>query len=135
MTGAGGRPDAGGETILVVEDDADVRAFVVAALGGFGYDIVEAADGPSALALLETGRAVDLLFTDIVLPGGMNGRELAEQAGKHRPGIAVVYTSGYAANALIHNGRLDAGVTLLAKPYARDALARAIRDALDRNAG
>ena len=121
----------GNETILVVEDDADVRAFVTTALGVLGYNVKEAEDGPSAIVVLEGNPDIALLFTDIVLPHGMNGRELAEEILKRNPAIKVLYTSGYTENAVIHNGKLDEGVQLLTKPYTRESLARRVRNTLD----
>jgi PAS domain S-box-containing protein len=119
-----------GETILVVEDDALVRGFVVAQLHSLGYRTVAVADGCSALTHLERGLPIDLLFTDVVMPGGMNGRQLADEVARRRPGTKVLYTSGYTENALMHYGRLDQGVRLLSKPYRRSALAGMVRLAL-----
>jgi PAS domain S-box-containing protein len=121
----------GGETILVVEDDADVRAYVVGQLKGMGYDIIEAADGPQAEKVLQSETPIDLLFTDVVMPGGMTGRKLAEQAKAHRPRLKTLFTSGYTENSIIHQGKLDPGVHLLSKPYRRQELARKIREVLD----
>ncbi|HEY0851489.1 MAG TPA: ATP-binding protein [Bradyrhizobium sp.] len=124
-------PAAGGsETILVVEDDALVRNFVTAQLAGLGYRAVAAADGPSALEKLKDGERFDLLFTDVVMPGGMSGRQLADQAQKIRPGVKVLYTSGYTDDTIMHHGRLDPGVLLLQKPYRKGELARMVRKAL-----
>jgi PAS domain S-box-containing protein len=120
----------GNETILVVEDDALVRNFVIAQLQSLGYCPVGAANGPAALNLIEGGQAFDLLFTDVIMPGGMSGRELAEKVLKLRPGIKVLYTSGYSDNAIVHQGRLDPGVLLLTKPYRKSQLANMIRRAL-----
>ena len=120
------------ETILVCEDDPDVRAFSAEVLRELGYTVHEAVDGPSALRLLERqdGR-VDLLFTDVVLPGGMTGSVLAEQARRLRPEIKVLFTTGYARNAIVHHGRLDPGVELITKPFSYADLASRIRDLLD----
>jgi PAS domain S-box-containing protein len=120
----------GSETILVVEDDALVRNFVIAQLHGLGYKTVAAADGRAALAYVESGKSFDLLFTDIVMPGGLTGRQLAEEVAKRRPGTRVLYTSGYTDNAIVHHGRLDQGVLLLTKPYRSSQLARMVRLAL-----
>ncbi len=120
----------GSETILLVEDDDDVRRYATAALQSFGYRVIEAADGPSALALLRQHDEVDLLFTDVVMPGGMNGRMLVDAARQLRPGLRVLYTSGYTENAIVHHGRLDPGAQLLGKPYRRSDLDRAVREAL-----
>ena len=121
----------GQETILVVEDDPDVRAFVVAALEILGYRVIEAGDGPAALALLEKLPHIDLLLTDMVLPQGMNGRQIADEVKKRHPRTKVLYTSGYTENAIIHQGALDEGIELLTKPYTRETLALKIRSVLD----
>jgi signal transduction histidine kinase/CheY-like chemotaxis protein len=119
------------ETILVVEDNDDVRAQTVEALRELGYRVLEAHDGPSALRLLERQRAVDLLFTDVVLPSGMTGPVLADHARKISPTISVLFTTGYARNAIVHQGRLDPGVQLLTKPFEFADLAAKVRDMLD----
>ena len=121
----------GAETILLVEDDAAVRRYALQALQSLGYAVIEAADGPSALVLIGQRDDVELLFTDVVMPGGMNGRALADAARRLRPGLRVLYTSGYTENAIVHHGRLDPGALLLSKPYRRSELDRAIRAALD----
>jgi PAS domain S-box-containing protein len=121
------------ETILVCEDDDDVRTYSVEVLRELGYRVLEAHDGPSALRLLERqGGEVDLLFTDVVLPSGMMGDQLAEQARAIRPGLKVLFTTGYARNAIVHQGRLDPGVELITKPFAYADLAGRIRDLLDK---
>ena len=120
----------GGETILVVEDDAPVQHTVVDMLRGLGYDVLHADDGASALALLGTGVTVDLLFTDVVMPGPVSSKELAQQARLLLPELAVLFTSGYTHNAIMQGGRLDPGVELLSKPYQREDLARRIRHVL-----
>jgi PAS domain S-box-containing protein len=123
-----------GETILVCEDDEDVRAYSVEVLRELGYAVLEAADGPAALRQLEEkGAEVDLLFTDVVLPGGMTGAVLAERARLLRPHLKVLFTTGYARNAIVHQGRLDEGVELLTKPFTHGDLASRIRDLLDRH--
>ncbi len=123
------------EVILAVEDDDDVRAYTVECLRELGYRVLEAADGTAALRLLERRAApVDLLFTDVVMPG-MSGRELADAARLRQPDLRVLYTSGYTRNAIVHGGRLDAGVEMLPKPFTFAALAQAVRDALDRGRG
>ena len=121
----------GKETILVLEDDDDVRTFSVETLRELGYRVIEAHDGPSALRLLERQARVDLLFSDVVLPGGMTGAQVAEQARKIRPQIKVLFTTGYARNAIIHQGRLDKGVRLITKPFSSADLATKIRNVLD----
>ena len=95
-----------------------------------GYQTLAAADGPAALAMIENGEPFDLLFTDVIMPGGMTGRQLAEEVAKRRPGMKVLYTSGYTDNAIVHQGRLDPGVLLLTKPYRKSQLAEMIRRAL-----
>jgi CheY-like chemotaxis protein len=119
------------ETILVTEDDPDVRTYSVEALQELGYRVIEAADGPSSLELLETIPQVDLLFTDVVLPGGMTGAQLAAQAGGRWPNLKVLFTTGYARNAIVHHGRLDPGVQLITKPFTIAELATRVREVLD----
>ncbi|AFJ03678.1 putative sensor histidine kinase with a response regulator receiver domain [Methylophaga frappieri] len=120
----------GNESVLVVEDDALVREYVVSQLQLLGYQVSVAENGHAALDLFKNGLVVDLLFTDVMMPGGMTGRELAEQAKQIVPSLRTLYTSGYTENAIVHHGRLDAGVLLLSKPYSRDKLAQKIREAL-----
>jgi PAS domain S-box-containing protein len=119
------------ETILVLEDDEDVRSYSVDILRELGYRVVEAHDGPAALRLLEQNPRVDLLFTDVVLPGGMTGAQVAAQARATRPNLKVLFTTGYARNAIIHHGRLDKGVQLITKPFSFEDLAAKVRDILD----
>lgn len=121
----------GAETVVLVEDDELVRSFVASSLERLGYAVGQFADGASALEALRAGEPCDLLLTDIVMPGGMNGRELADQATVARPGLRVLFTSGYAENTLVHDGRLERGVRLLSKPYQQNDLAVAVRHALD----
>ena len=116
-------------TVLLVEDDDVVRRFAGEQLRSFGYTVVEAADGPQALAIVQTRADIDVLFTDVVMPGGMSGRALADAALQLRPGLAVLYTSGYTENAIVHHGRLDSGTLFLAKPYRRSDLDRMVRAA------
>ncbi|MGL9617919.1 CHASE3 domain-containing protein [Bradyrhizobium sp. U531] len=122
--------EGGAETIFVVEDDNLVRNFVTAQLQSLGYKTIAAPDGKVALELITAGQKFDLLFTDVVIPGGMSGRELADEVAKLRPGVKVLYTSGYTDNAIVHHGKLDDGVMLLTKPYRRNQLAEMIRKAL-----
>ena len=125
-------PVAGGsETVLVVEDDQEVQAGAVNMLSGLGYRVLRADDAQAALTILRSGVAVDLLFTDVVMPGPVRSPELVRQARELLPGIAVLYTSGYTQNAIVHGGRLDPGVELLSKPYLREDLARRARRLLD----
>jgi CheY-like chemotaxis protein len=118
--------------VLVVEDDEDVRAHAVAILRELGYSVVEAADGPSALRVLESEPGVRLLFTDIGLPEGLNGRQLADEALRRRPELRVLYTTGYARNAIVHQGRLDPGVELITKPFTYAALASKVHAMFER---
>jgi PAS domain S-box-containing protein len=122
--------EGGHETILVVEDDKLVRDYVLTQLHALGYVTLDAANAAEALALVESGNAFDLLFTDVIMPGTMNGRQLANELQKNRPELKVLFTSGYTENAIIHHGRLDSGVLLLAKPYRKSDMARMIRKAL-----
>ena len=117
----------GSETILVVEDDRRVQATVVETLRQLGYAVLKANDAQSALAIVQSGAHIDLLFTDIVMPGTMRSTELAKLATRALPHLKVLYTSGYTQNAIVHGGRLDAGVHLLSKPYGREQLASKIR--------
>ncbi|UFZ08606.1 ATP-binding protein [Bradyrhizobium ontarionense] len=121
----------GDETILIVEDDALVRDYVVAQVRRLGYRTLAASNAAEGLVLIDNPERIDLLFTDVIIPGGMNGRQLAIEAAKRRPGLKVLYTSGYTENAIVHHGRLDADVLLLAKPYVSADLARMIRTALE----
>jgi signal transduction histidine kinase len=119
------------EVVLVVEDEEDVRGFTVDMLRELGYGVMEAEDGRAALRLLETTPTVRLLFTDVGLPGGLNGRQLADAARRLRPNLRVLYTTGYARNAIVHHGRLDPGVALIAKPFTFMALATKVRSLFD----
>ncbi|HEX4768150.1 MAG TPA: response regulator [Lichenihabitans sp.] len=118
---------------MVCEDDDYVRTYSVETLRELGYRVLEAPDGPSALRLLERqDDGIDLLFTDVVLPGGMTGAVLAKAAQKLRPTLKVLFTTGYARNAIIHHGRLDTGVELITKPFTFVDLATRVRETLDR---
>jgi signal transduction histidine kinase len=128
---AAAAPVTGSETILVVEDDGDVRANSVSTLRELGYRVLEAPNGAAALQVLSREPAVRLLFTDVGLPDGMNGRQLAEAARERVPGLKVLFTTGYAQNAILHNGRLDRDVELIVKPYTFAALAAKIRSVLE----
>jgi signal transduction histidine kinase/DNA-binding response OmpR family regulator len=124
-------PARGGtETVLVVEDDDGVRETSVALLTDLGYRVLKARDAQSAYTIIESGVHIDLLFTDVVMPGPMRSTELARKAKVLFPGMAVLFTSGYTENSIVHGGRLDAGVELLSKPYTREALARKVRHVL-----
>jgi len=119
------------ETVLVVEDDEDVRTTSVESLRKLGYRVLQADDGPSALRLLQQPGTVEVLLTDVVLPGGMSGAQVAAQARTLRPDLRVLFTTGYAGNAIVHHGRLGSGVHLLTKPFSFSDLTRKVRDVLD----
>lgn len=121
----------GQERVLLVEDDDGVRAYSSGVLRELGYTVIEAADGASALAALDEHPRIDLLFTDVVLPGGVHGHKLAAQVRERQPGIQVLFTSGYTRNAIVHNGRLDPGVQLITKPFTYEELALRVRRLLD----
>jgi signal transduction histidine kinase/CheY-like chemotaxis protein len=122
--------ERGDEAILIVEDDLLVRDYVVTQIERLGYRTLSAGNAAQALSIIDGAEPIDLLFTDVIMPGGMNGRQLATEAVRRRPGLKVLYTSGYTENAIVHHGRLDAGVMLLTKPYLSSDLARGIRTAL-----
>ena len=119
------------ETILVVEDDEDVRNYTSGTLHELGYQVLEAPNARAAIQMLESHPEVDVLFTDIGLPGGMNGRQLAEEARQRHANLKVLFTTGYARNAIVHDGRLDPGVELLTKPFTQAALGEKLRDIID----
>ena len=121
----------GTERVLVVEDEPALRDYTVQVLSELGYGVDQAGDAPAALAILQSEPNIQLLFTDVVLPGGMNGQLLAESALQLRPRLKVLFTTGYARNALMRNGRLEPGIRLLTKPFSLSDLARAVRNALD----
>ncbi len=125
-----GTVSGGTEVVLVVEDDDEVRDTVVDMLTDLGYSVLKARDAQSALAIVESGAPIDLLFTDVVMPGPLRSPALAIKARERIPTIAVLFTSGYTDNAIVHGGRLDEGIELLSKPYHREALARKIRHVL-----
>jgi signal transduction histidine kinase len=122
----------GKETVLIVEDDPLVRELAVSLFRDLGYTAIEAAEATAALAILESSKHIDLLFTDVGLPK-INGRQLAEEARKRRPELRVLFTTGYARNAIVHHGRLDPGVELITKPYSYEMLAEKVRSILDDN--
>lgn len=133
-TAASPAMSARNEIVLLVEDDNLVREHSERLLRGLGYKVLVADRASAALALLDSGAPVDLLFTDVVMPGGMGGKELADRALKLRPGLPVLFTSGYTENAIVHHGRLDRGVHLIRKPYGRRDLAQKLRQLLDSKA-
>jgi PAS domain S-box-containing protein len=129
-TAAPSELEGGSETILIVEDNVLVLASAMTQLTSLGYNTISAANANEALAIVDSGAAFDLLFTDVVMPGSLNGRELAEEIARRRPSVRVLFTSGYTEDAMVHQGRLDPGVVLLAKPYRKADLARLVRAAL-----
>jgi CheY-like chemotaxis protein len=125
-------PASRGETILVVEDEENVRNFSVEVLEDYGYHVVAAENADSALKVLEGVAEIDMLFTDVVLTGSMNGRLLANEVLRLRPNAAVLFTTGYTRNAIIHHGRLDDGIDFIGKPFTASALGQMVRKVLDR---
>jgi PAS domain S-box-containing protein len=121
----------GSETILIVEDDAELQSWSVSILDELGYSVMSASSGPEALKEIRSNKHIDLLFTDVVLPDGMTGRMLADEACRIRPSLKVLFTTGYTRNAIVHHGRLDPGVNLLSKPFSFDELALKVRTMLD----
>jgi PAS domain S-box-containing protein len=124
-------PRGRAEIVLVVEDDPDVRDYTVEMVSELGYGVLSAGDGTSALRLLDSHPDVSLLFTDVGLPGGMNGRELAQRVLRRQPKLKVLYTTGYARNAIVHHGRLDPGLEVIFKPFTYSDLATKLRRVLD----
>jgi CheY-like chemotaxis protein len=122
--------EGGDEAILIVEDDALVRRYVVTQVQSLGYRTLDVGNATEALTIIDNGGKIDLLFTDVMMPGSINGRQLAIEALNRRPSLKVLYTSGYEKNAMVQDGRLDNGVLLLAKPYRKLELAEMIRTAL-----
>jgi CheY-like chemotaxis protein len=115
---------------LVAEDDESVRETVVALLSDLGYRVLKAKDALSALNIVESGMPIDLLLTDVIMPGPMRSTELVRKARERMPNLAVLFTSGYTENAIVHTGRIDDNVELLSKPYSRETLARKLRHVL-----
>jgi PAS domain S-box-containing protein len=122
------QPSASGETVLIVDDEPGVRLLIADILADLGYNAIEASDGKAGLAILDSPSRIDLLVTDVGLPNGMNGRQLADAARVGRPDLKILFITGYAENAVIGNGHLDPGMHVLTKPFAMDALASRIRD-------
>jgi CheY-like chemotaxis protein len=120
----------GAECLLVVEDDSALRAHAAEILRELGYRVIEVANGAAALQVLENNAGVDLLFTDVVMPGGLNGRQLADRAHRQNPGLKILFTTGYTRNAIVHHGRLDPGIQLISKPYSFHELATKVRAVL-----
>ena len=123
----------GDELVLIVEDDPLVRQYVITQIKSLGYTTLDAANATEALDIIDNTEHIDLLFTDVIMPGPMNGRRLVDEALRRRPDLKTLFTSGYTENAIVHHGRLDSGVLLLAKPYRKSDLARMIRQALGSN--
>jgi CheY-like chemotaxis protein len=123
-------PVGAGETVLVVDDEPTVRILVAEVLEEFGYVSIEAADGAAGLKVLQSSAPVDLLITDVALPGGMNGRQLADAARTLRPDLRVLFITGYAENALIGNGHLEPNMQVITKPFTMETLASRIKDML-----
>jgi CheY-like chemotaxis protein len=121
----------GQETILVVEDDEALRAYSIETLSELGYRVLSTSNGAAALEIVDREPNLDLLFTDIVMPGGMNGRQLAEEATRRRPALKVLFTTGYTRNAIVHHGRLDPGVHLISKPFSFEEFGTRVRILLD----
>ncbi|TXC74396.1 PAS domain S-box protein [Sphingorhabdus soli] len=128
---ASGDTPGGDEVVLVVEDDGAVRQTTVELLGNLGYSVLEASNADNGMAIVDSGMKIDLLFTDVVMPGTLASPDLARQAKARLPDLAVLFTSGYTQNAIVHAGRLDDGVELISKPFTRERLARKIRQVLD----
>jgi CheY-like chemotaxis protein len=124
-------PAAARTTVLVVDDEADLRSLVVEMLEMLGYAALEAADGPEALRLLESQQHIDLLLTDVGLPEGMNGRQLADAARVIRPELKVLFITGYAANAALRDGLVAQGMHVMTKPFALDALGSKLAGMID----
>jgi CheY-like chemotaxis protein len=124
----------GTETILVVEDDEALRSYTVETLAELGYRVLSDTNGAAAIDILDSGADIDLLFTDVVMPGGLNGRQLANEAVRRRPGLKVLFTTGYTRNAIVHHGRLDPGLEMIGKPFSSDELTRKVRAILDGSA-
>lgn len=120
-----------GETVLVIDDEPTVRMLVVEVLEEAGYRALEAEDGPSGLRVLMTDARIDLLITDVGLPGGMNGRQVADAARQHRPDLKVLFITGYAENAAVGNGHLEPGMEVMAKPFAMVELANKITEMIE----
>jgi CheY-like chemotaxis protein len=116
------------ETVLIVDDEPSVRMLVAEVLEGLGYVPIEAADSVAGLKILQSDARIDLLITDVGLPGGMNGRQMADAGRERRPGLKVLFITGYAENSVIGNGHLEPGMQVLTKPFPMDALAAGIRD-------
>jgi CheY-like chemotaxis protein len=127
----GPAPLGDGETVLVIDDEPTVRMLVVEVLEEHGYAAIEVGDGPAGLKILESDARIDLLITDVGLPGGLNGRQVADAARLTRPNLKVLFITGYAENAAVGNGHLDPGMEVITKPFSMAALGAKIRDLID----
>ena len=121
---------ASGELVLIVEDDDSLRPQSAATLRELGYSVIAASDGAQALLLIDQQPNISLMFTDIVLPGGMNGRQLAQEAMRRRPNLKILFTSGYPRDAIVRNGQLEEGMEFMAKPFRYAELAKKVRSVL-----
>ena len=120
------RPGGQGEVVLVIDDEPTIRMLIAEVLEEHGYAVVEASDGPSGMRILQSAARIDLLITDVGLPNGMNGRQIADAARQTRPELKVLFITGYAENAVVGNGHLDKGMHVIAKPFAMDMLGKKI---------
>ena len=120
-----------GKTVLIVDDEPTVRMLVIDVLEDLGFTVLEAGDGAAGLRILQSDTPVDLLVSDVGLPGGMNGRQLADAARQLRPELKILFITGYAENAVVGNGHLEPGMAVLAKPFAMSSLANKVRDILE----
>jgi CheY-like chemotaxis protein len=125
------KPAGDGEVVLVIDDEPTIRMLISEVLEEHGYAVLEASDGPSAMRILRSDVRIDLLITDVGLPNGMNGRQIADAARQGRPELKVLFITGYAENAVVGNGHLDKGMQVIAKPFEIDALARKIREIVE----
>jgi CheY-like chemotaxis protein len=124
-------PRGDGEMVLIIDDEPTVRMLVTEVLADLGYTAIEAEDGAAGLKVLDSGARVDLLITDVGLPGGLNGRQVADAARAARPALKVLFITGYAENAVLNHGHLDPGMHIMTKPFAMDALATRIRELIE----
>jgi PAS domain S-box-containing protein len=124
-------PGGHGETVLVIDDEASVRAMITDVLTDGGYHVIEAPDGPSGLKVIQSNARIDLLVTDVGLPGGMNGRQVADAGRALRPELKILFVTGYAENALVGNGLLDHGMQVITKPFSIEIFANKVRDLID----
>jgi CheY-like chemotaxis protein len=126
---------SGGKSVLIIDDEPIIRMLVVDALEEMGFECAEAGDGPEGLAILERAERLDLLITDVGLPGGLNGRQVADAARALRPGLRVLFITGYAENAALNHGHIEPGMEVLTKPFAVEELARRVTGLLKRDEG